>query len=859
MVPDPMLHLLRMVSVRHLVAAPLRSGLTVVGVAVGVATMIAVTAINRSVMEAFRSTIDTIAGKADLTISGTQSGFEDALVDGVKQVPGVLHASAGLTAIAPVEGATGVSLFVMGVDLLDDGYFRTYEGVDREIGSMVDDLEFLNSTDRMLVSERFAQERGLKVGDSFRLVTSRGVQPFIVHALIKEAGPVKAFGGAVAVMDLASAQEAFHRGRKVDRIDVAVDPKADFEQVRAALQRALGPSFEVERPNRRGGTVEKMVRSFQMGLNLGSGVALLVGVFLVYNTVAIGVVQRRREIGTLRALGATRLRIPALFVLEALLLGPLGTALGIPFGIAIARAAIRGVSGIVSSIYVHVNATDVHVGPLELALGVCLGVLGSAFAALRPAVLASRVHPVEALRRDVAAGAEVASVRSRPAILGVALLGLVYPLTWIPPPIENLPVGGYLAIFATLMGTSLISPVVLRWLQRVYQWPGQLLMGISGRLAADNFARAPGRTAVPVAALAIGVAMTVCIAGFVGSFQRSSEQWIDQSVPADLFITASAKVAGVRNTPLHPELGHELAKIDGVEKVDRVRIFPHDVLGLRIYIISLTPEIYFARGRPNVLEGHPPTTEERARGLVTISENLMRRRDLHVGDTFEMSTPTGVRTYTVGAVIQDYTSDQGTLFMDRRVFVEHFGDERVDTFELYLTEPAKLEQVRREVTAKFGARYDLYVLSNRELREEAYHLIDAAFSVTYAMEAVAVLLALLGVINTLLAAVLDRTREIGLLRAVGAARRQVVQMFAAEAAFIGLSGGVLGIFSGVVMGITMNEVVGAQATGWSFPYVFPTRIALQMVAAAAICAVVAGLYPARRAARLDVVEALAYE
>jgi putative ABC transport system permease protein len=853
-----MFALLRLVSLRHLLGSPLRTGLTVLGVAVGVATMVGVMSINGSVLEAFRSTVDAIAGKADLTVAGAQTGFEESVLERVRAVPGVTHASGALTTIAPVKGAPGERLYVMGVDLLDDGHFRTYEGVDRDLGGLSDDLEFLNSTDRMLVSERFAREHGLKVGDTFQLITGSGPQDFVVHALIRESGPVKAFGGSVGVMDVASAQAAFGRDRVLDRIDVAVDPAVGVEAVQARLQSALGGAFEVERPSRRGGSVATMVRSFQMGLNLGSGVALLVGVFLVYNTIAISVVQRRREIGTLRALGATRLCIRALFTLEALVLGGVGTVVGLPLGVLVGRGAIGWVSGAISSLYVQVNARDVTVGPLELGLGVALGVLGSGFAALRPALVASSVPPVEALRRDAAQGAEVGA-GSVPAVLGGVCLLLVYPASWLPSPLENLPVGGYLAIFLVLMGATLLAPLLLRLLWRVYQRPGEAVLGVSGRLAADNFARAPGRTAVPVSALAIGVSMAVCLSGFVGSFQTASHKWLDQSVPADLFITSAARIAGSRNQPMGPELAEELAALPGVAEVDRVRVLPHDVLGLRAYVISLTPEIYERHGRPELLEGRLPTREERLAGRVIISENLSRRRGLHVEDTFEMSTPTGARTYTVAAVAVDYTSDQGVVFLAREVYQAHFQDDRVDTFELYLADRSTLDALRRTITERWGERHQLYVLSNADLRQEATALIDDAFAVSYAMEVVAVLLALLGVVNTLLAAVLDRTREIGLLRAVGASRSHIVRLFVGEAAFIGLSGGLIGGLAGLWMGVLVTEVVGGQATGWSFPYIFPTGLALTMGGASTLCAILAGLYPARRAATLNVVEALAYE
>ncbi len=854
-----MLALLRLVSVRHLFGHPLRSALTLFGVAIGVATLVGIAAINRTVMDAFRSTIDTIAGKADLTVAGSESGLPEEKLEEIRKVDGVTHASGALTFIAPVANSPGESLYVMGVDLLDDGYFRTYEGVDRDVGALADDLEFLNSTDRMLVSERFTEAHHLKTGDTFELITPLGKKPFVVHGQLKETGPVKAFGGSVAVMFFGSAQEAFGKGRRFDRVDVAVaDPKA-ASAVQDRLQAAVGAEYDVDHPDRRGQSVETMLRSFQLGLNLGSAVALLVGVFLVYNTVSIGVVQRRREIGTLRALGATKAKIRLLFTLEAMLVGTLGSLLGLPLGIMVGRAAISAVADSVSSIYVRVNVHDVTIGRAELVVGLLLGIAGSVVAALRPAVVASGVQPVEALRRDVAVGAGAVKVKSWPTYLGVALFVLAGPATLIPPPVENFSVGGYVSVFFILMGTTLLSPLLLRVLNRPFQGPGEAVFGISGRLAADNFARAPVRTAVPVSALTIGVAMAVTVAGFVGSFQLSAQKWIEQAVPADLFVTASAKIAGVQNQQLPATLIAELEHSPGIEKVNPLRFLSHDVLGLRVFILSLIPEIYAERAQPTLIAGSVPTPEERDRNYVTISENLARRRNLHPGDRFPIRTPTGEHQYVVGAIIIDYTSDQGVVFMDRAVYARDFKDDQVDTFHVYVKDLAHLDEVRQHITATWGRKYDLYVLSNAELRKEAYDLIGNAFQITWAMEIVAMVLALLGVINTLLAAVLDRTREIGLLRAIGADRRHVQRLFTGEAAFIGLTGGVIGTVVGAVVGYIVTKVVGVQATGWNFPFHYPFLVAAQMFVASWFCAVVAGLYPARRASSLDVVEALAYE
>ena len=851
--------LLRLVSIRHVLGSPLRSLLTLVGVSVGVATLVGITSINRSVMDAFRSTIDTVAGKADLTVAAETTGFPEELLETVRAVPGVQHAAGGLSLVAPVTGQPGESLYLMGVDLLDDGFFRTYEGVDTDVGKLADDLEFLNSTDRLLISERYAREKGLKTGDTINLQTHEGSRPFVIHGLLKETGPLKAFGGSVGVMFFGSLQEAFGRGRVLTRIDVAIDQQVGLEAMKERLQKVVGPTIEVDSPDRRGQAVQTMVRSFQLGLNLGSGVALLVGVFLVYNTISISVVQRRREIGTLRALGATRRRIRVLFALEAGVFGLFGSLVGLPLGVLVGKAAIGTVANSVSEIYVRVNTKDVQLGTSELLVGVTLGILGSVFAALRPSWVASAIPPVEALRKDAAIGAGAVEVKSWPTWLGLGLLITAYPVAQLPPPVENLPLGGYTAIFFILMGVTLLAPIVLRTLNTPFQRPGELLFGISGRIAADNFARAPVRTAVPVSALSIGVTMAITLASFLGSFQASADRWIEQAIPADLFVTSSARLAGTQNQPMKPEVQAELASVPNIAAVNPVRLFAHDVMGLRVFVISLDANVHDERGSTLLLEGKIPTAEERERGVVVISENFSRRRNLTIGSKFPMKTPTGEHTYTVGAVIIDYTSDQGSVILDRSIFVKQFLTEQIDTFHVYLNDRSKLEETRAAITAKMGAQYNLYVLSNSELRAEAKKLVGGAFSITYAMEVVAVALALLGIINTLLAAVLDRTREIGLLRAIGADRGHVLKLFTGEAFFIGLTGSLFGAVTGGVVGLIVTKIVGVQATGWNFPFSYPWATAAQMIAVGTLSAIVAGLYPARRAARLDVVEALAYE
>jgi putative ABC transport system permease protein len=550
----------------------------------------------------------------------------------------------------------------------------------------------------------------------------------------------------------------------------------------------------------------------------------------------------------------------ALFTLEAAVLGLFGSLLGLPLGWAVAHRAISGVTEAVSAIYIQVSPSALKVSWVEVTLGLTMGVLGSMFAAFWPAHQASKVHPIEALRRDASSGA--AAVREPfQLILGAGLLVASLILMRLPPPIENFPLWGYLSIFCALMAATSVTPVIIMHSQLLLSGPATALGGISGRLGTDNFARAPARSAVPVAALSIGVAMAVALGGFIGSFKESSQRWLREGVPSDLFVTSSYKIGGTRSVPMEPAIGEDIAKIAGVTEVDRIRLMHHDFSGLNIFILSLNPELYLRRAHPQFIEGDMEESKKLAMvpNEVTISENLLNRRNLHRGDFIEVDTPTGRHKYRIHAVIVDYTSDQGVIFMSRDQFIKDFKDDRVDTFEVYVDDATQREGIRKEITERWGAKYNLYVMTNDELRAESTKIIDQTFQVTYAMEFVAVVLALLGVINTLLAAVIDRTREIGLLRAVGATQSQVIRAIAAEAACIGVVGSGIGIITGMLLSSVLIHTVGAQGTGWNIPLLFPWVVCAQMAVASIACAVLAGLYPARRAARLDVVEALAWE
>jgi putative ABC transport system permease protein len=723
-----------------------------------------------------------------------------------------------------------------------------------------DPIAFLNSPTHLILGRKVADRYGLKLHDKVPLATPDGVQQFEVWGLLGEKGVGRAFGGDMAIMYYQAAQVAFARGTQVDRIDVAVKPGQDAEAVAKRLEERLGAGFTADRPERRTDQVNQLMSGLDAGLMMSSLVALLVGIFLIYNTISIGVVQRKRELGILRALGTTRRQTLALFVLEGLLFGVVGSTLGAGLGVGLAKVLLNAVAQTVSEIYVQVAVTNVSVDPKLLAGGFVLGVIGAVVAALVPAREAMRVSPVETLRTSGQAGGGRPPRGLTRADVGAIVFGLATAGALQLPPWHGSPIGGWAGSLTATLAGAMLCPRLIRLLMRPLAPATARLLGVQGRIAAGNLPRDLARNSVTIGALMIAVAMTVSIGTFMSSFQRSAMNWIDQTLPADLFITASSSMANARNVPISAELREPMAKLPGVEALEAVRILDSSFRGWPIKIVASQLQTTLSRANVQFLEGDTAAAKEGvAAGAVIVSENFSRRFQLHRGDRIALDTPTGPHEFPIVAVIIDYTSDQGTVVLDRSVYDPIWSDSLVDTYKLYLAKGADIEATRRAIADQYGEKYDLFVLTNAEVKNEIVTLLEQTFLVMHALELVAIIIAVLGVVNASLAGVLDRTREIGVLRAIGMLRAQVRKMVMTEAGLVGLTSSIIGFGVGLFLGYILLDYVNLTQTGWYIPFRPPWFAMARTLGLVVVAAVAAGWYPARQAAGLPVTRALEYE
>jgi putative ABC transport system permease protein len=830
----------------------LRTLLTMAGIVLGVAVFVGMHTANQSVLAAFHQTIDRIAGSAQLQVSLGEAGFEEGVLERVRAVEGV-------RAAAPVIEATANTgqgnLLILGVDMLGDRSLRHYdlEGADEAID---DPLVFLAQADSLLVTKTFAEERGLKVGDQIPMRTMQGDQVFTVRGIMRPGGLASAFGGRLAVMDIYAAQKVFGRGYKFDRVDVALEEGVSLETGIARIRAALGAGFQVEPPGSRGEQFEATSRIYTLASNLSSVFALFIGMFIIYNTFAIAVTERRSEIGILRALGATRGQIRTLFLVESGVSGLAGTALGVVFGIGLARGMAGYIGGLLSEVYgVAQSAEEVQPQAWLLGLAVAMGVATSLIAAVLPARSAARVDPVKALQKgpqQVLSEGENRTRRRWAVACAVAAAAAFRfgGLGWV----------FYLGYLLAVLAAVLLAPAMALWVTRGLRPLLAWWRPVEGTLAADSLLQAPRRTSGTITALMLSLALVISLGGLARASYDALSEWMEVALNPDLFVTTAESVTA-RSFVFPASLGAELARVDGVAEVQYVRSLRVPVKGTPVMLVSLDIASMEHHAKLPPVAGDPATMYREAaagRGVIA-SENFVRLQGARFGEVLEIPAPAETLRLPIVGIVRDFSDQQGSLLIDRAVFIRAFHDDSVNVYRLYLKPGAEEAQVRQTILERFGSSQRLFVLTNGDVRDFVIRITDQWFGLTYVQIAVAVLVAVLGIVNALTVSITDRRRELGVLQAVGALRNQIRHTVWMEAVAIGVIGLALGVALGAAQLYYSVEVARRDLIGIDIGYAFPFQVVALMTPVILAAAFLAALGPAERAVRGSLVEALEYE
>ena len=839
-------------------AHSLRVAMTTLGIALGVAVFFAIRTANSALLESLTNTVERLAGKSTLEVSAGETGFPEETLDTVRATDGVQLAEPVIEVIVHTAFQDEGNLLILGVDTTGDQQLRQYE-FDRSQTTIADPLTYLAQPNSILISRAFAERHGLGIGSRLPIFTSHGKMDFIVEGIFKPTGVGEVFGGNIAVMDIYSAQTVFGRGHNFDRIDIMNSPGTAVSDVQRRLRARLPAGIDVMRPDTKGEALENAVTAMRLGMSITSFIALLVGVYIIFNSFTISVNQRWKEIGILRAVGVERGNINAMFLGEALFMGAIGSGIGVAAGFYMAIGASRVMGSIAASVYGIVSTAAMPKLHPEMAItSFALGVIASLGGAWMPARAASYLDPILALHNIESRQRESALGWGR-VTLGLALLLIsMLLIQFSPSGVGMVAQFSYAAVI--LIGLTVLLPMLVhlaaRAIRPAMDWAG----GSEGALAVDAMIQSPRRSAATVGALMVGLMFVYSTAAYIQSYKHMIARWTHEMLNADLVVATSTLL---RSTSYHfsEELGQRIAALPEIKQVNNVRFTLVPYRGDTAAVAASSMEEFLSRSSNAVLGGNSKTVREllpSGEGVL-VSRNFAARWRFKVGDRVHLDTPTGPLDLPIVGMVEDYRSDKGTIFMDRGLYKRMWKDDGVDFLDITLKPGQNAIQVKHEIERMTAGNEHALVYTNVEFGKWIGSLVDKFFLLNYMQLVVAVIVAVVGIANTLIISVAERRREFGILRAIGGYRRQIRKMVLLEAFSISVVGVIVGAIAALFNIQFLSRTVSTVLTGYDVPFYFPWILILETFPAVVFVALVAGWMPARHAMQAPVIEAIGYE
>ncbi|WP_454064564.1 FtsX-like permease family protein [Candidatus Nitrospira salsa] len=847
----------------HLRQRPIRTSLTILGVAIGVSAWLAIRLANGEVFRSFEASVETVVGEASIQVSGQDGDLDERLLRTIRTHPAIEAAHPVLQTLASAkrENSREHQISILGLDLLE---LANMDGVNfSEVEEEEPNLEFLLSMDSVFLGHGLSQKMGWEVGDILEIDVGQQNVQLVIRAFLTPSSPTRRQLDDMAVLDIAAAQALFGYAGRLTQVNLVLSKQADISTVMEELKAMLPSSTRLTRTSQRTQQVDAMVKVFQFNLTMLSTVGLLVGLFLVYNAMSFSVVQHRREIGILRAIGMSRVQISLVFACEAMVVGLAGGLVGCGLGFIMAQVLSSLVSQSVTDLYGVVTADVVTLSLSMVVEGAGLGLVVALIGALRPCWEASGTIPTQAL-----APGDYEEVTTRRggfwAWVALGLFGFAGVLSLFQP-LWGVPVLGYAAVFLMLLGFTLLGPLLIRSLQVFTSARASGEWSVASALAAEQLVRNPGRSSVTLSALVIGLAIMVGVGAMIQSFRYTVELWIDQTMVADVIVAPTLWWEGSDRDKEDASLSSDLLgiarDIPGVTAIDPYREVQALAEGVQVALVSRDIRLHAERSQYLFESGDSDTILNQMVSLngVIVSEVLGERLGVQRGDVVRIATPQGLKKFSVLGRFYDYSTDGGKIVMDQSVYQDFWADHEVSVLAVYLEPGTELAKTRKHIEDLLGVRQPVTTISNGELRAEILEIFDRTFRVTYVLELIALCVAVLGIVNTLITAILERQREMATLRALGASSPQIQKLVFWESGYLSALGAILGVAGGLALSILLVKVINKQSFGWTIQLMIPSITIIEAVCVAAVAGLLAGYIPARWAARQPIAEGLRYE
>ncbi|MBP1702509.1 MAG: conserved rane protein of unknown function [Chloroflexi bacterium] len=619
----------------------------------------------------------------------------------------------------------------------------------------------------------------------------------------------------------------------------------------------LPEDVQIQAVSARAGTVEQMTAAFRINLIALSLLALVVGMFLIYNTMTFSVVQRRPLFGTLRCLGVTRNEVFWLIIGEALLVGMLGAILGSLLGILLGQGAVRLVTQTINDLFFVVTVRGVQIPIESLVKGALLGTVATIITAALPAWEAASVTPRLALSRSGLESKANRAVKIS-ALVGAALIILGIAILLVPT--RNLVIS-FSGTFAIIVGLAMLVPISTGGLMRAAIPGFGRLLGTLGRMAPRGVVSSLSRTSIAVMALMVAVSVTIGVSLMVSSFRYTVQTWLSETLQGDIYISAPGLTATTPTISIDQQTVQALRNWPGVSRADVLRSVNVNTPEGEVHIAA-TDNFTVAQERVFLTSDSQPQSlwGKMQAGHVLVSEPFANRLGLpRKGGTITLYTERGPRIFPVAGIYYDYASSQGTVLMSLESYQKLWNDPTITAIALRLKPDQDVDHVVQSIQENLSASQGLLVRPNRELRNEVLEVFDRTFAITGALQLLATLVAFIGVLSALLSLELERQRELGILRAVGMTVRQLWSLILLETGLLGSVAGLLAIPTGYILAIILVYIINRRSFGWTLQLELDWLPFLEAFVVAVLAALLAGLYPAYRMGKMITSEALRSE
>ena len=841
---------------QRLKARPLQYFLCILGIALGVAMMVSIDLASGSAQRAFALSTDAITGRTTHRIVAiAPSGVDEMVYTHLRQSLNRVPAAPVVEGYVVVDELGAQPMRLVGVDLFSESPFRSYFGDVESRGTGF--FEFLTNPDAIVLSQDVATQYGLSLGDTLHLnIGGQHAKAQLVGVLETSDTLNRRALSNFLFADIATAQELLGQVGTLSHIDLIVEKPED----KAAIAAMLPIGVKLETAEAQKNAVQQMTAAFELNLAALSLLALVVGMFLIYNTVTFSVIQRRRIFGILRCLGVTQGQLFTLILGEAAIFSVVGSVLGVGLGVVLGRSIVGLIAQTINDFYFVVTVQQVTLAQSTLVKGLVIGVASALLASGLPALEAMNTTPAMTLQRSTLEG-KVQQLLPKLVLswLGLTAVGVAL-LRW--------QTGGLVAafggLFAVLLGSALLTPPLIAVAMRVLAPLGFSVLGVLGRLAPRDIMRSLSRTSVAIAALMVAVSVIVGVSIMVGSFRGTVVQWLEQTLQADIYVSPPRTTANRVLGKLDPTIVDALKTWDGIGQVVTYN-------GADVQVVDFNRQAKLISADGDVSQGKRPYAWIRqdlsdpwdaldAGSGVIISEAVILRENLRsIPEAITLETPAGDRRFPVLAVFYDYSSDQGTIILDNDVYEALWHDSNIASIGLFVAPDTSVEETVANIRSHFQGRQDLLVQSNRSLRQGSLEIFDRTFAITNALRLLAVVVAFVGIFSTLMSLQLERTRELGILRATGMTPRQLGVLTLLETGLMGTMAGLFAMPVGYILAWILIYVINVRSFGWTLQMVLQGSYFWQALLVAIAAALLAGLYPALRLGRMNIATAIRQE